>query len=122
MIIQVNGQNTKVSIAGNNLIMESFQLEGVTLPRLVQDLTQFQVHEPRTLRLYAGLDGQYHYKDINNMYWLIAEGILPGHKYEQVATGELDQNGQPVRRLILIPPNLQNEMDLKVWALPTGGI
>lgn len=120
-IIQVNGDNSLVSVLGNTLIVEAFEMSGVSIPRLEQDLTAFQTHEPRTMRLYAGLDGEYHYKDVDNMYWQIAEGVLPPLRYNNVDTGEVDENEQPIMEMVLAVPDLANEMDIKVWALPAPG-
>lgn len=120
-IVQVNGVNDKISIVGNTLVVQPFEIAGVAIPGLEQDLTAFQGHEPRTVRLYVGLDGEYHYKDVDNMYWQIAEGVLPALRYEQADTGQVDENGQPVSQMVLVVPNLENEMEVKVWALPTPG-
>lgn len=117
-IVQVNGPNDKVSIVDNKLIVEPFEIAGVAIPRLEQDLTAFQEHKPRTIRLYAGLDGEYHYKDVSSMYWQVAEGVLPPKRYENVATGEVDEHGQPVSHMVLVTPDLKNEMEIKIWALP----
>lgn len=118
-IVQVNGVNDKISIVGNTLVVQPFEIAGVAIPGLEQDLAAFQAHEPRTMRLYVGLDGEYHYKDVDNMYWQIAEGVLPALRYEQVDTGQVDENGQPVTQMVLVVPDLENEMEIKVWALPT---
>lgn len=120
MIVQVNGDNQYVSLTGNVLAIQPFAFDGVNIPLLEKDLTELQVHEPKTVRFYAGLDGQYHEsaKQPEDAYWLVAEATLPPIRYESVGTGQVDEHGQDIMEIRVALPDLENEMDVKAWALP----
>ena len=113
-IIEVNGPNPAVSINGNQLFIQSFMMEGVEIPGQSFDLTEFQSHKPRTVRIFAGKDGHYYTTANQELYWLVAEANIPAIRYESVPAGQdMEQ--------VIVTPNLEQEAEIRVWALPEGG-
>ncbi|WP_027364031.1 hypothetical protein [Desulfotruncus alcoholivorax] len=120
-IIEVNGPNPAVSIDGNKLTIQAFKLGDVQIPQKEWDLTKFQDYDEKTVRFYAGVDGQYHIDDNRDIFWLVAEVKLPGIKYKNAPTGEADENGQEVMEQVVVVPDMGQDAKIKVWALPDQG-
>lgn len=120
-LIEVNGSNPVVSVNENQLVIQSFILGNVEMPQREWDLTGFQGHKPRVVRFYAGEDGEYHINDGQAVFWQVAEANLPGVRYESVPTGRKDENGQDIMEQVVVIPNLEQEAEIRVWALLEQG-
>jgi len=120
-IVEVNGPNTAVNVIGNVLSIQSFELEGVTIPAQEWDLSQFQKHETRTVRFFAGIDGEYHINDNKDIFWLVCEVKLPPLRYESVPTGKVGEDGQEEMEQVVAVPDFEQDAIVKVWTLPQGG-
>lgn len=118
-IIQQNNQapNTVVSIDEHNtaqLVVAAFNFPGGHCAGDTIDLTSFQ---GGPVRVYFDQDGTLSLDLYRDYYWLLAECILPDRRYDQVDSGQVDPNGQPIMRTVEKLLNLQ-DIGITVFPLP----
>ena len=70
----------------------------------------------RTLRLWLNHDGTYSLDPKKDHYWQVAEIDVPEAKYQQIDTGEVDEDGNPVMVSVAILDF--TEIEIKKWELP----
>lgn len=49
--------------------------------------------------------------------WYVATIIVPPREYELIASGQTDENGNPIMILQALPLDM-NKVELRLWALP----
>lgn len=96
------------------LIVQPFPFGGGETTRQEYDPTPFQ---GGPFRLFLEQDGSFSTKLEGDHYWLLAEAILPGKQYDNIPTGQVDENGQPKTETVERELNL-NEIDITVFSLP----
>jgi len=110
-------KNIAVSVDKENpalLAIAAFTLNGVKVPERKLDLTEYQ---GKTFRLWAEADGSFSTAIQPEHYWLLIEGGIPEKKYMFVETGEMDERGESVKKMVEEPLDL-NSVDFTVYALP----
>ncbi|ABO49758.1 hypothetical protein Dred_1224 [Desulforamulus reducens MI-1] len=119
MIIQNNQDhpNEAISIDDKNpacLSVQPIAFPGGETQARVIDLTEFQ---GGPFRFYLDDDGALSTDLYKDHYWLLAEAILPDKQYDNVPTGQVDENDQEVTEMVERPLDL-NKVDVTVFSLP----
>jgi len=96
------------------LSVQPISCPGGEAQAVVIDLTPLQ---GGPFRLYLDSDGAISTDLYSDHYWLLAEGMLPDKQYDNVPTGQVDENGQPVTTMAERLLDL-NDIDITVFPLP----
>lgn len=118
-IIQQNPErpNEAISVNPDNSVqvtVQPFPFPGGECAGGSIDLTPFQ---GGPFRLYLEQDGSLSTELYSDHYWLLAETVLPEKRYDQVLTGQVDENGQSKTEMVESALNL-NEIEITVFSLP----
>lgn len=69
------------------------------------------------VRIWLDPDGSYSLNPHKNHYWQVAEFDVPKIQYQQVDTGEVDEDGNPIMVSEALPLDLTN-VEIEKWDLP----
>lgn len=104
----VNAENAAV------LDIAAFTLGNTRITAQSVDLTDFQ---GGAFRLYAEENGDLSTDANCDHFWLLVEAVVPEKRLETVTTGEVDDEGREITKMVEVPLDLNN-LDIIVYALP----
>jgi hypothetical protein len=109
--------NPNITIQGSKLLISTFKVGDKTVKSKTLDLTPYQ---GGPFRLYLDADGSLSTELDRDHFWLLAEAVIPEQTFENDPTGQVDENGQAISRMVARPLDLAN-VEITVFELPEGG-
>jgi hypothetical protein len=106
----------KITIVdGHKIRFAAFESE--QLGHVSQKTIDLTPYAGQRVRIYLCEDGTYSLDQTTSQFWQVAELQVPEQEFEQVETGELDDQGNPIMQLNEIPLDLSST-EVLAWELP----
>lgn len=107
--------NADITVFNQNIEIAGFSCESFgEINTATIDLTPYA---GQYVRVWLDNDGSYSLDPSTSHFWQMAEFTVPKMQYQDVDTGEKDEQGNPVMQPRTLPLNLEN-MEIIVLELP----